>query len=148
MATTEQFHALFDPRGVVVAGASTRSMGTRRMATSARASAKMPPMPSITVMPKVGSRCTPAISSREPRAIGAISTFTSPSAGVADASSSSAARSTSSVFCRPSRTNPRSVLCAIASPHSLATTGQPYGMAASAAARGESTSCWGCMGTP
>ena len=60
-------------------------------ATSATASARMPPTPSITVMPNCGSSVRPAISSRLPCTIGATRTATSPSSGVAAASSSAAA---------------------------------------------------------
>ena len=104
--------------------ASTRSIGTRRMATSATASARMPPTPTITVMPNCGSSASPAISSRLPRTIGATSTATSPSSGVAAASSSvAAAAHRRRRQPRPRRTSPRSVLWAMWSPHSLATTG-------------------------
>ena len=50
------------------------SIGTGRNTTSATASARMPPTPSITVGPNCGSRTTPAISSRFPAIIGATST--------------------------------------------------------------------------
>ena len=63
-------------------------IGTSRKATSATASARIPPTPSITVMPNCASWCRPAISSRLPRSIGATSRCTSPSSGRAAASSS------------------------------------------------------------
>jgi hypothetical protein len=73
--------------------------------------------------PNCRSRTRPAISSRVPRTIGATSTDTTPSAGVATPCSSTAAARTASASRRPSRTSPRSVLWAIASPHSFTTTG-------------------------
>ena len=72
----------------IISWAVTVSTGAGRNTTSATASARMPPTPSITVGPNCGSRSTPAISSRLPRIIGATSTTTSPSSGVAAASSS------------------------------------------------------------
>jgi hypothetical protein len=65
-----------------------------RNTTSAMASARMPPTPSITLAPNCGSRTTPAMSSRLPDTIGATSTDTGPSSGVAAASRSAAACST------------------------------------------------------
>ena len=62
----------------------------------------------------------------------------SPSSGRAAASSSAAAARTASASPSRRRTSPRSVLCAIASPHSLTTTGKP---SASAAATAASASC-------
>ena len=67
--------------------------GTSRKLTSATASARTPPTPSITVIPNCGSRWSPAMSSRLPRTIGATSTWHSPSSGVAAASSSVRRRS-------------------------------------------------------
>ena len=110
-------------RSSIISSASTRSIGTRRNVTSAIDSARMPPMPSITVIPNCGSRLTPAISSRMPRSIGATSTCTSPSSGRAAARSSDAAATTSAALVMPRRTSPRSVLCAMASLQSLTTTG-------------------------
>ena len=75
----------------IISWAVTASTGAGRNTTSATASARMPPTPSITVGPNWASRSTPAISSRLPRIIGATSTATSPSSGVAAASSSVAA---------------------------------------------------------
>ena len=97
------------------------------------ASASTPPTPSITVIPNCGSRLRPAISSRVPRTIGATSRPTSPSSGRAAASSSAPAASTASADASPRRTRPRSVLWAMASPHSLTTTGNPISAAAAAA---------------
>ena len=57
--------------------------------------------------------------------IGATSTLTAPSSGVAAASRSAAAASTAAASPSRSRTRPRSVLWAMASPHSLTTTGKP-----------------------
>ena len=65
----------------IISWAVTWSTGAGRNTTSATASARMPPTPSITVGPNCGSRTTPAISSRLPRTIGATSTPTSPSCG-------------------------------------------------------------------
>ena len=65
----------------------------------------------------------PAISSRFAFRNGATSTETVPSSGRAAASSSAAAASTASASPRLSRTRPRSVLWAMPSPLSLATTG-------------------------
>ena len=67
-----------------------------RKATSATASARMPPTPSMTVMPNWGSSWSPAISSRVARSIGATSRWTSPSSGVAAASRAAAASRTCS----------------------------------------------------
>ena len=119
------------------------------MATSATASARMPPTPSITVMPNCGSSASPAISSRLPRSIGATSTPTSPSSGGGRGQQVGGRGRTASASARPSRTRPRSVLWAMASPHSLATTGiadrRPR---PTAAASGSATTCSAGMGTP
>jgi hypothetical protein len=87
------------------------------------ASASTPPTPSITAIPNCGSRTSPAMSSRLPATIGATRTPTAPSSGRAASSSSVAARLTASASASLSFTRPRSVLWAMASPHSLATTG-------------------------
>ena len=71
--------------------ASTASMGTSRMDTSATASARMPPTPTTTVMPNCGSRLRPAISSRLPLSMGATRSEPRPSSAVALASRSWAA---------------------------------------------------------
>ena len=81
-------------RSSIISSASTRVTGTSRKLTSATASARMPPTPSITVMPNCGSSWSPAISSRVARSMGATSRWTSPSSGVAAASSASAASRT------------------------------------------------------
>ena len=74
--------------------AVTSSSGAGRKTTSATASARTPPTPSITVGPNWGSRSSPMINSRFPATIGATSTWTSPSRSVAAANSSAAADST------------------------------------------------------
>ena len=79
----------------------------------------------MTVGPNCSSVWMPAISSRVPDSIGATSSSTSPSSGRAAPSSSAAAVRTAASSPRRSRTSPRSVLWAIASPHSFATTGKP-----------------------
>ncbi len=107
----------------IISAASTALIGAGRNCTSAIASATMPPTPSITLAPNCGSRTTPAINSRLPEIIGAINSDTSPSAGVALAKRSVAAASTAVLSTSLSRTKPRSVLCAIAAPHSFTTTG-------------------------
>ncbi len=132
----------------IMSSAVGSSSGAGRNTTSATASARMPPTPSITIAPNWASWTTPAISSRLPDTIGAINTSTSPSAGVAAPSSSVAAASTAARSPRRSLTNPRSVLWAIASPLSFATTGYPISSAASPAAAAESTNRSGAIGTP
>ena len=106
-----------------MSSASARSTGASRNTTSAIASASTPPSPSMTHGPNSLSVCRPAISSRAPRTIGETRSATSPSAGPAAASRSAAAAVTASGSASPSRTSPRSVLCAIASPVSFTTTG-------------------------
>ena len=128
--------------------ASLRLIGTGRNTTSATASANTPPTPSITFGPNCGSRTMPAISSRLPLTIGATSTVTAPSAEVAFASRSAAADSTDAASVSRRRTSPRSVLWAIASPHSLATTGKPIAVAAAAASAAVVTSRSSAIGTP
>ena len=110
-------------RSSIISAVVVASSGAGRNTTSAIASARMPPTPSITVGPNCGSRSAPTMSSRLPCTIGATRTVTSPSAGVAAARRSVAAASTSAAVRRLRRTRPRSVLWAIASPLSLATTG-------------------------
>ena len=61
-------------RSSIISAAVTASNGAGRNTTSATASARMPPTPSITVGPNWGSRTTPAINSRLPETIGATST--------------------------------------------------------------------------
>jgi hypothetical protein len=107
----------------IISPAVTSSRGAGRNTTSATASARTPPTPSITVGPNCTSRSRPTISSRLPEIIGATSTPTSPSSGRAAARSSEAARSTAGPSARSRRTRPRSVLWAIEWPTSLATTG-------------------------
>ena len=97
--------------------------GTRRRRAPRRARRRRP---SITHGPNCGSRTRPAMSSRVPRTIGATSSSTAPSSGRAAASSSLRGRARPPRRrARPRRTRPRSVLCAIASPHSFTTTGKP-----------------------
>ena len=91
---------------------------------------------------------TPAMSSRLPRIMGATSTVTSPSSAVARPRRSQAAASTASGVARFTRTRPRSVLCAMRSPHSFATTGKPNSHAASTACCGVVTTRSPAMGTP
>ena len=107
----------------IISPAVTSSSGAGRNTTSAIASARIPPRPSMTVGPNCGSRTTPAMNSRLPAIIGAIRTLTSPSACSTRLRSSAAAASTATRSARRNLTNPRSVLCAIVSPLSLATTG-------------------------
>ena len=78
----------------IISSAVISSSGAGRKTTSAIASARMPPSPSITVGPNCSSRNNPTISSRLPRIIGATSTPTSPSSGRAAANSSVAAAET------------------------------------------------------
>ena len=136
------------PSESTMSRASSASIGTTRNATSATASASTPPTPTMTHGPNCGSVCTPAISSRDPRTIGATSNATSPSSGRAAARRSTAAAATASGVVRPSRTSPRSVLCAIVSPDSLTTTGSPSSAAAVTAASGVATRRWGATVTP
>ena len=84
----------------------------------------------MTNNPNCGSRKTPAINSRLPDSILAIKSETSPSSTVALANNSRAAVAVASAEPRPSRTSPRSVLCAIESPHNFTTTGKPICSAA------------------
>ena len=135
-------------RSSIISAASRSSIGTSRKATSATASARMPPTPSITVIPNCGSRWSPAISSRLPDTIGATSRWTAPSSGRAAARRSVAAARTASSSPRPRRTRPRSVLCAIESPPSLTTTGWPSSSAAATAASTESTTFSATTGSP
>ncbi len=122
-----------------MSSASASLSGTSRSTTSATASARTPPTPSMTVGPNWGSSDRPAISSRVPDTMGATSTPTSPSAGVAAASRAVAASSTAPASRRLRRTRPRSVLCAMRSPHSFATTGYPSSVAAAAASAAVAT---------
>ena len=130
------------------ARAPASSSGTDANTTSRSASASTPPTPSITHGPNCGSRTRPAISSREPRTCSATSRPTRPSSGRAFASSSAAAPRTASPSRSPSRTRSRSVLCAIASPHSFTTTGKPSCAAAARASAAVDTSCSAAIGTP
>ena len=58
-------------RSSIISSASTRSSGARRKLTSAIASARIPPNPSMTQRPELRRRCArPTISSRVPRTIG------------------------------------------------------------------------------
>ena len=76
------------------------------------------------VGPNCGVGCRPAMSSRLPRTIGATSRSTGTVVGRRGARAArSAACSTAAASARFRRTSPRSVLCAIASPLSLTTTG-------------------------
>ena len=120
-------------RSSIISSASTRSIGTRRIETSAIASARMPPTPTITVMPNCGSRASPAISSRLPRTIGATRTPTSPSSGTRGGEQLVGRATHGGGVAQAEPDEPRSVLWAIASPHSLATTGKPSSSAADAA---------------
>ena len=131
-----------------ISSASTSVIGTRRIATSATASASTPPMPTSTVGPNCSSWETPAISSRVPETMGATSTPVASSSGLAASSSSCAAAATAPGSDNPRRTSPRSVLCAICSPHSLTATGRPTPVAASAAISASVTRCSGAKGTP
>ena len=79
---------------------------------------------------------------------GATSRSTSPSASVAAASSSVAACSAAAASARPSRTRPRSVLCAMPSPLSFTATAPPNDRAASAASAGVAATISGANGTP
>ncbi|CAB4871608.1 unannotated protein [freshwater metagenome] len=81
-------------RSAIISCAVTRSSGAGRKTTSAIASAKIPPIPSMTLAPNCGSRTTPAINSRFPCTIGATKTVTGPSSGRAAASRSAAASCT------------------------------------------------------
>lgn len=132
----------------IISLASLSEIGTSRKQTSLMASANTPPTPNITVIPNTGSLCSPAMNSRLPLIMGATSTCTGPSSTVASDNSSPAAACTAAESTRPRRTRPRSVLCAIESPHSLATTGNPRPAAATTAASGSSTTASGAMGTP
>src|SRR5680860_1338227 len=89
------------------------------------ASASTPPMPSITHGPNWGSVWSPAISSRLPVTMGITRSSTVPSSGRARPRSSPAASRTASASTSRRRTRPRSVLWAIAGPHSFTTTGNP-----------------------
>ncbi len=137
-------------RSSSISSASTRSTGTRRNATSARASASTPPTPIITHGPNCGSRSTPAMSSRLPCTIGATRIPTAPSSGTAASSRAVDAARTSSSPCSPSRTRPRSVLWATPSPQSFTTTAAPgaTSRAASTASSGVSTTRSSSTGTP
>ena len=88
------------------------------------------------------------MSSRVPDTIGATSTSTRPSSGRAAASSSVAAARTAPASRNPRRTRPRSVLCAIVAPQSLATTGKPIFSAAATAPSGSLTVSSSRTGTP
>jgi hypothetical protein len=102
----------------------------------------------MTVMPNWGSWCSPAISSRVARSMGATSRCTSPSSGVAAASSSLAASATCSGEPSPNRTSARSVLWAIPSPPNLTTTGYPISPAAPTASSTPATTRSSGNGTP
>ena len=78
-------------KSAIISWAVTRSSGAGRNTTSAIASAKIPPIPSMTLAPNCGSRTTPAINSRFPWTMGATNTVTGPSSGRAAASKSVAA---------------------------------------------------------
>ncbi len=132
----------------IISAASAAVIGRGRNTTSAIASASTPPTPSITFRPNCGSSTTPAISSRVPRTIGATSSWTGPSAGVDAPSSSAPAWRTCSAVVRLSLTRPRSVLWAMASPHSLTTTDPPIAAAACTASSAVSTRCSAASGTP
>ncbi len=135
-------------RSPIISAAVTSSSGAGRNTTSAIASARTPPTPSMTVGPNCGSRSAPTMNSRLPFTIPATSTFTVPSSGVAAASSSAAAAATSAGLRRSRRTRRRSVLWAIASPLSLATTGYPISSAAATAPAASSANLSTAVGTP
>ena len=135
-------------RPSIISLASMALSGTGRNTTSATASASTPPTPSMTLAPNCGSRTMPAMSSRLPLIMGATSSDTSPSAAVALPSNSAAAASTAASSARRSFTRPRSVLCAMASPHSFTTTGKPTTVAAAAASAAVTTSRSSAIGTP
>ena len=132
----------------ICSSAVTTSTGAGRNATSAIASASTPPTPSMTIGPNCGSRIIPTMNSRAPETIGATRSETSPSSGRAAASSSSAAIRTAASSLTPSLTNPRSVLCAIASPFNLMATGPPIEAAAATAPATSNTMCSAARGTP
>ena len=103
-----------------MSSASAPESGTSRNATSPSASVSTPPIPTITHGPNCASVCTPAMSSRVPVIMGATRRSTAPSSGRGGREQRRrAAARTASASVRPSRTRPRSVLCAIASPCEL-----------------------------
>ena len=136
-------------RSSIISAAVGRSSGAGLNTTSATASARIPPTPSITVGPNWRSRSMPAISSRFPATIGATSNETSPSDGSA-ASKQLGRGGVARLLASPSRrrTRPRSVLWAIASPHSFTTTGNPIAVAAAAASSALATSRSSANGSP
>ena len=110
-------------RSSIISAASSRVIGTSRKATSATASASTPPTPSITVMPNCASWWRPAISSvaRDHRGHRAGDLAVLGPGGGEQLGRRRPRTASSSAS--PSRTRPRSVLWAMASPQSLATTG-------------------------
>lgn len=120
---------------VIISAASTALTGTGRTDTSAMASARIPPIPTITVVPNCGSVDSPAMSSRfrrEHRGHEQIDRCLL--ASVARPSRSDDAAPTAAASPKvSSRTRPRSVLWAMASPLSFTTTGKPSSAAAVAA---------------
>src|SRR5680860_1562916 len=112
------------------------------------ASASTPPMPSITHGPNWGSVWSPAISSRLPVTMGITRSSTVPSSGRARPRSSPAASRTASASTSRRRTRPRSVLWAIAGPHSFTTTGNPSWFALTPASLAVGTVIPGTVATP
>ena len=131
-----------------MSSASVRLSGTGQNTTSPTASARMPPTPSMAFRPNWGSRTSPAMSSLLPSIIGVTRRVTAPSSGRAAASNSAAAERAAPASARPSRTRPRSVLWAMAAPHSLTATGQPSSCAAGATASASCTSRSSTTGRP